>query len=570
MKYRKRHIIKSKVIFPSRIFADTEKTLEPLYPALFHRIFPPSLGRFLPLFLLISASLYPLNTVQAQAPTQLNLHQVRVDLPDIRAYISVQDADQKFVPNLSKSAFSGRVAQHDLQVSDIKQVAKDTPTAYIFVLDMQKSLSKEVFEKVRSALLTWIHELSFQDRAVVISFGDSLWVRSDLTNNKNALIDHIQSLAAQDRHASLYQALDKALDFRFRTDLDLPERRVIVLLSNGMDESPREYSYESVLRTLSINPLPIFALGLADQEVSTDQAKSLEKIAFLARTSGGAYYETDQDSLPKMFMDIKNRLESVSLLHLTCPDCTPNNQPEFLKLQYKDGQIGLTKGIDIRMDSKLKDGESHMSNYLNIIPYRKKYKWILPLSLLLVGAISAWWWLRRPRKIHFRKEPDTRTPEFSNGNAQPALQIEAAIAKPAPINIQLAVIEGVKQGKIARLKVTKSLILGRNTEALPFLAKDSAISSQHALLIPTTEWLMIEDLGSTNKTFVNGVPIQDKMYLRNDDIIRIGTTMMRINYLLNDRPMISEPVTSEHVTSEPITSEPVTSESVISDPTTLK
>jgi hypothetical protein len=570
MKYLKHHIIKHKVVFPSRIFADIEKTLKPLYSALLHRIFPPSFLRFLPLFLLISASLYPLNTVQAQAPTQLNLHQVRVDLPDIHAYISVQDADQKFVPNLSKSAFSGSVAQHDLQVSDIKQVAKDTPTAYIFVLDMQKSLSKEVFEKVRSALLTWIHELSFQDRAVVISFGDSLWVRSDLTNNKNALIDHIQSLAAQDHHASLYQALDKALDFRFRTDLDLPERRVVVLLSNGMDESPREYSYEGVLRTLSVNPLPIFALGLADQEVSTDQAKSLEKIAFLARASGGAYYETNQDSLPKMFMDIKNRLESVSLLHLTCPDCTPNNQPEFLKLQYKDGQIGLTKGIDIRMDSKLKDGESYMSNYLNIIPYRKKYKWILPLSLLFVGAISTWWWLRRPRKIHFRKEPDTRTPEFSNGNVQPALQIEAATAKPAPINIQLAVIEGVKQGKIARLKVTKSLILGRNTEALPFLAKDSAISSQHALLIPTTEWLMIEDLGSTNKTFVNGVPIQDKMYLRNDDIIRIGTTMMRINYLLNDRPMISEPVTSEPVTSEPITSEPVTSESVISDPTTLK
>src|SRR5574343_87161 len=48
-----------------------------------------------------------------------------------------------------------------------------------------------------------------------------------------------------------------------------------------------------------------------------------------------------------------------------------------------------------------------------------------------------------------------------------------------------------------------------------------AISGEHAVVISILNDCFLEDLGSTNGTFVNGQPIK-KHFLRNNDVVELG------------------------------------------------
>jgi FHA domain-containing protein len=73
------------------------------------------------------------------------------------------------------------------------------------------------------------------------------------------------------------------------------------------------------------------------------------------------------------------------------------------------------------------------------------------------------------------------------------------------------------------------LVIGRSTPGLGSLGGDSEISRVHARVYhdPSGQ-LMIEDLGSTNGTFVNGNRIAGAQPLRAGDQVRVGQTTMGV------------------------------------------
>ena len=65
------------------------------------------------------------------------------------------------------------------------------------------------------------------------------------------------------------------------------------------------------------------------------------------------------------------------------------------------------------------------------------------------------------------------------------------------------------------------LILGRGAAAHVVL-NDSFSSSRHARLSPQGDAIVLEDLGSTNGTYLNGEPLTGPQPLHDGDRIRIG------------------------------------------------
>jgi hypothetical protein len=59
------------------------------------------------------------------------------------------------------------------------------------------------------------------------------------------------------------------------------------------------------------------------------------------------------------------------------------------------------------------------------------------------------------------------------------------------------------------------------------LTEDDFVSGRHALLDPRRDGIWVEDLGSTNGTFVNGVRLTSSRRLAPGDIVRIGETDFR-------------------------------------------
>jgi pSer/pThr/pTyr-binding forkhead associated (FHA) protein len=71
------------------------------------------------------------------------------------------------------------------------------------------------------------------------------------------------------------------------------------------------------------------------------------------------------------------------------------------------------------------------------------------------------------------------------------------------------------------------LIIGRDAENDLPLVRDEFSSGRHARIEPRRDGVWIEDIGSTNGTFVNGVPLTGPRKLSSGDVIRVGETDLR-------------------------------------------
>ena len=79
-----------------------------------------------------------------------------------------------------------------------------------------------------------------------------------------------------------------------------------------------------------------------------------------------------------------------------------------------------------------------------------------------------------------------------------------------------------------KLTLREATTVGRGPGSTLRCDDDDFVSSRHALITPATEGLWIEDLGSTNGTFVNGAAVTSARLLQAGDTIRIGSTEFRV------------------------------------------
>ena len=90
----------------------------------------------------------------------------------------------------------------------------------------------------------------------------------------------------------------------------------------------------------------------------------------------------------------------------------------------------------------------------------------------------------------------------------------------------LKVTEGLASG--TEIEIDEVFVIGRSAEGHGSLGGDAEISREHARVTRSGSGLVIEDLGSTNGTMVNGERISGPTPVRAGDTVKVGTTTLRI------------------------------------------
>jgi pSer/pThr/pTyr-binding forkhead associated (FHA) protein len=85
--------------------------------------------------------------------------------------------------------------------------------------------------------------------------------------------------------------------------------------------------------------------------------------------------------------------------------------------------------------------------------------------------------------------------------------------------LRVATAAGLRAG--AAYDLSQGALLGRGDHA-DIRLEDTFASSQHARLVPQGDVMVLEDLGSTNGTYLNGEPLRGPQPLHVGDSIRIG------------------------------------------------
>jgi pSer/pThr/pTyr-binding forkhead associated (FHA) protein len=89
------------------------------------------------------------------------------------------------------------------------------------------------------------------------------------------------------------------------------------------------------------------------------------------------------------------------------------------------------------------------------------------------------------------------------------------------------VLDGPGRQQGATIEVATATVLGRDRRSGIRLDDDEFASARHARIERRSDGTWVEDLGSTNGTFVNGERITAER-LKPGDVVRVGQTELRL------------------------------------------
>jgi hypothetical protein len=142
----------------------------------------------------------------------------------------------------------------------------------------------------------------------------------------------------------------------------------------------------------------------------------------------------------------------------------------------------------------------------------------VPYLFLLWVALSARRDLRRSAAV--AEVPEAAPPPGAARRERSGPDLRAGVSP------QLVVIAAMGREPGEVVPIHESATLGRSDNA-ELQIDDPFASSAHARIFPRGEFMYIEDMGSTNGTFLNGRQLRRPERLKVADVIRIGETEYR-------------------------------------------
>ncbi|MBW4079534.1 MAG: FHA domain-containing protein [Acidobacteria bacterium] len=94
------------------------------------------------------------------------------------------------------------------------------------------------------------------------------------------------------------------------------------------------------------------------------------------------------------------------------------------------------------------------------------------------------------------------------------------------VNLALEFIEPIER-ESERLDIETAIVIGRSPECDVRL-DDNFLSSRHARVANDSGDLSIEDLGSTNGTYVNQELVKGRVHLERGDIVQVGGVLFEV------------------------------------------
>ncbi len=114
--------------------------------------------------------------------------------------------------------------------------------------------------------------------------------------------------------------------------------------------------------------------------------------------------------------------------------------------------------------------------------------------------------------------------------------------------VSAIVISGPLKGHKYIVKSDSKILIGRGDEANIRIGYDDYCSRKHALLYWEGNACFIEDLNSTNGTFINANRITGKVELHNGDLVGLGGTELAIK--IEDAPKGEQSSSGDDITYE--------------------
>lgn len=240
---------------------------------------------------------------EAQNPISFSVDYVESSLfPVVDVYLSVSDNQGFPLSGLDESHFAleeDGQAISDFEINSIHNTQH--PLALVLAIDVSGSMIQNpeettALEQAIEAGKIFVDKLSDKDEVAIVSFSDQVTVVEPLTSAKEDAKVALDTLAAEGNTA-LYDAIFQGIDLLE----EVPQRKVVIVLTDGMDSGISQHTPEEVVEAAGQAGIPIYPIGFGN--VNEERLRTISD-----QTGGLAQIEANASDLTSNFLTVLNVL----------------------------------------------------------------------------------------------------------------------------------------------------------------------------------------------------------------------------------------------------------------------
>ncbi len=493
----------------------------------------------LTVFLLLAGQGMPL--IVAAAPTVYDFRLVQgiAALPLVKLYADVIGAGDIPAKGLQKEAFQATLGAAETKILRVTpfEDAKEG-IGFVLLVDVSKSLSRAQFATMKETLAAFVGSMSDADRVALVTFGRDVKLVQDFTANRARMRDQLAALDLTDDETAFYGGVDKAIAIARAGGADIPQRRVVISLTDGVNEMPGGVTKGNVAERLTADPIPLYLIGFVQGSSSPEQESAIGVMKNFALMSGGRYYDGRGGGWRGIYFAISRAIRSAFVIEIEVANFRSEGAIYPFSVTLAAANKVWTEKLNLTVPAggtAAQTVEKEQAKPVSATANKPDEAggdqiWLFAglggITLLGLG----WLLLRRrmPKNSSALPVQSSSSPMVSG----PQNTAKDFVADSHGVLLRLTLSHGNLPPDQIELEIVDRIIVGSDPgESHLVFERDSGIAPAHCELILAAGRLYVQNLASPEGTFLNGVLLAARQRIEAQDILRIGNTEIRIEFL---------------------------------------
>ncbi len=227
--------------------------------------------------MLCAALLSPLGVA-----ADLQISQIADRAPDLAVFVNSSGLPPAARSGAQGTALSAALGSTPLKVKSSVPWEASQGITLVVALDVSASLRPADFNAIKQALASVLASLPSDSRVALLSIGTDVATVMPFAKPTEIVGAPLDGLAPDARQTALYEALLTSQQLASTAAAELPLRRVVLVLTDGVDDSPRGFSADEALKKISSGDAPVFALALAPPRPNATQRAAIRALSLKA------------------------------------------------------------------------------------------------------------------------------------------------------------------------------------------------------------------------------------------------------------------------------------------------
>ncbi len=449
------------------------------------------------------------------------------------------------------------------------------PVTYFCLTDVSGSMGDVQMEQIREILAELGNGLQEGDNLIIGTMGNQVET-GDFLTEPEAVREAASELEAGREDTNLYAGIVESIR-TMQASSEVNRRKCLIILSDGQDDQQSGITREEASAAVESGRIPVYTVAVT-KEVPDDEALSYAKLlgSFARSSVGGAHYTPALDGQTGLWVaqDISDRMgggvaltadisgveaeRDLVLLRVSCTAEGGSSYEDSMEIYAEEliqetadeetgeaageaGETGEIEGTGGGQQADIPEEAEDSGTPVGVLAAAGAV-----LLAAVIGVFAVVWRKKKQKAANQsdqEADPQTDGPE----TARPGEETGVSAGEPVQEEMSYSRTENcelrlyaVGYGGVVRsflLEKGREVTIGRNEKAdLVLDQEDRKLSGVQCSLKWENGKLYVQDKGSLNGTFVNGIPIQamGRVAVHDGETIRMGSYEYRIE--LEARP----------------------------------